>query len=88
MGRQPFPVALAKVQSADNVEHKWMQRDHEYCRHPKDSLDLICVSDLGLWSPAKFTFLSKPDFSADPNLESLRPFFADPIGTAGIAYSG
>ena len=73
---------------AANVGRQWIQADRDYSQHPKNSLDLICVSDLGLWSPAKFTFIATPDFKADPKLESLRPFFPDPIGTARIAYSG
>ena len=46
------------------------------------------MSDLGLWSPAKFTFVATPDFKANPKLESVRSSFPDPIGTARIAYSG
>ena len=73
---------------APNVEQKWIQADHAYSQHPKHSLDLICVSDLGLWSPTKFTFIPTPNFEADPTLESLRPYFPDAIGTARVAYSG
>ena len=73
---------------AANVEQTWIQADHDYSQQPKHSLDMICVSDLGLWSPAKFTFIATPDFEADPRLESARHFFPDPFGTARTVYSG
>ena len=41
---------------ATNVELTWIASDQAHSQHPKDSLDLICVSDLGMWCPAKFTF--------------------------------
>ena len=71
-----------------NIERKWIESDHSYSQHPKSSLDLICVSDLGVWSPVKFTFIATPNFGADPKLSSLRPHFPDPVGTARIAYTG
>ena len=73
---------------ATNVELTWIASDHDHAQHPKDSLDLICVSDLGMWCPAKFTFIATPNFDADPRLESVRHTFPDPLGTARIAYTG
>ena len=72
----------------ENIEIKWIESDHAYSQHPRSSLDLLCVSDLGLWSPVKFTFIATPDFDSDPKLSSLKPYFPDPLGTAKIAYSG
>ena len=72
----------------ENIETKWIGSDHTYSKHPRSSLDLICVSDLGLWSPVKFTFIGTPDFDANPKLSALRPYFPHPVGTARIAYSG
>ena len=72
----------------EHIETKWIESDHAYSQHPRSSLDLICVSDLGLWSPVKFTFIPTPNFDADPKLGSLRPYFPDPVGTARIAYAG
>ena len=71
-----------------NIEAKWIESDHIHSQHPRNSLDLICVSDLGLWCPVKFTFIATPDFDIDPSLEVLKPHFPDPLGTARIAYSG
>ena len=73
---------------ANNVEMRWIKSDHVYSQHPKLSLDLICVSDLGTWSPTKFTFISTPNFNENPNLETIRHTFPDPLGTARIAYTG
>lgn len=74
-----------------NIEGKWMKSDYEFAQHPRLALDLICVSDLGVWSPAKFSFIFTPDFNSDPkwkNLDHMKPFFPDSLGTARIAYSG
>ena len=73
---------------ADNIEKNWIEADQTYSEHPKHSLDLICVSDLGTWCPTKFTFIPTPKFDADPSLEALKPYFPDPLGTARIAYTG
>ena len=54
-----------------NIERKWIESDHSYSQHPKSSLDLICVSDLGVWSPVKFTFIATPNFGADPKLRGI-----------------
>ena len=75
-------------QPATNVEQKWIKSDHAHSQHPRESLDLICVSDVGMWCPTKFTFIHTPNVDADPTLESIRRFFPDPIGTARIAYTG
>lgn len=78
----------AKSTPAANVERQWIESDYAYSHHPKNSLDLICVSDLGVWTPAKFTFIATPDFKVNPKLESIRASFPDPLGTARIAYTG
>ena len=77
-----------KSKPIENIEKKWIEADHSFAQHPRSSLDLICVSDLGLWSPVKFTFIATPDSDSDPRLRALRPFFPDPVGTARTAYAG
>ena len=73
---------------AENIEKKWIESDYTYSQYPRSSIDLICVADLGVWAPVKFTFIATPDFDAAPKLIAMRPFFPDPVGTARIAYSG
>ena len=55
----------ARSTPAANVEHKWIQADHDYSQHPKHSLDLICVSDLEVWPESHWQgfALRQPDVS-------------------------
>ncbi len=44
-------------QPRKNVSARLEESDRFYATHPRESMDLICVADLGLWALAKMTFL-------------------------------
>lgn len=39
----------AKSQPADNITNAIIKADLEFVKHPKNSLDFLCVADLGTW---------------------------------------
>lgn len=64
---RPFPYGLLshshdwkKPESApaDNISKELFKRDHEFAQHPRESIDLICVPDVGVWS--KMTLFLHP----------------------------
>ena len=40
-----------------NISTRLVEFDRRHATHPRESLDLICVADLGFWGIAKLTFL-------------------------------
>ncbi|MFK0005456.1 DUF6602 domain-containing protein [Paenarthrobacter sp. NPDC090520] len=64
---RPFPYGLLAhshdwkqpdSHPAENVSSELFRRDMEHAHHPRESIDLICVPDLGTW--AKFTNFFPP----------------------------
>ncbi len=41
----------------DNVTEKLIESDQSYVSHPRESLDLLCVADLGTWALTKLALL-------------------------------
>lgn len=40
----------------ENIENKLIESDFQYVKHPREMLDVICVSDLAFWSASKATY--------------------------------
>ena len=53
-----------------NVQRNLIASDFKYSAHPRQSLDLLCVADLGTWSLTKLTFLN-PNVVGIPSLVPL-----------------
>lgn len=62
----PFPVGLLAhshtwtrpgSEPADNVTENLLRLDQEIAVHPRESLDYLCVSDLGMWSTAYMPYM-------------------------------
>ncbi|WP_367667011.1 DUF6602 domain-containing protein [Streptomyces sp. DG2A-72] len=62
----PFPVGLlahshswkkSGTSAAWNVYTLSMEMDKRYAKHPRESLDFLCVSDLGMWCTSRVPFI-------------------------------
>jgi hypothetical protein len=62
----PFPVGLlahshvwksSGSTPADNVTNQLRALDHAHVKHPRESLDFLCVADLGLWWTMRTPYL-------------------------------
>jgi hypothetical protein len=62
----PFPVGLlahshtwkaSGSTPADNVANQFRSLDNELVKHPRESLDYLCVADLGLWWTMRTPYL-------------------------------
>ena len=56
-----------------NISRKLLESDFAHVSHPRQSLDVLCVADLGAWTSAKVTFLG--------------PESADRLGNLQMAHS-
>ena len=65
-----------------NIALKLLQADVDYVSHPRQSLDVLCVADLGTWTTAKTTFLGprQVDFAKNPKIAQM-------YGSSGSAVS-
>lgn len=93
---RPFPYGLLAhshmwkkpgSKPADNISSELFRRDHQLSRHPKESLELVCVPDVGTW--CKQTSYSHgmhfpPDYFADMEPE-LRDATIAEIGKARLS---
>ncbi|MEU8531716.1 DUF6602 domain-containing protein [Streptomyces parvulus] len=60
----PFPVGLLAHSHSWKGDHQkarvqviCMEMDSAYARHPRESLDLLCIADLGVWFASRMPFL-------------------------------
>ncbi len=44
-------------QPESNISGKFRQTDEVYVSHPRESMDLLCVADLGIWAMLKVAFV-------------------------------
>ena len=51
-------------QPKNNITHKLWESDNAYTSHPRESLDVLCVADLGIWALHKLTFINPRLLSA------------------------
>jgi hypothetical protein len=63
-----------------NVAHNLRSLDNDLVRHPRESLDYLCVADLGLWWTVRIPYLPP-----SPNLGAV---IATPQGVQGTAVTG
>ena len=56
-----------------NISLKLLQSDFAHVSHPRQSLDVLCVADLGTWTSAKTTFLGphQIDFKKNPKIAQM-----------------
>ena len=52
-----------------NISQKLRLSDKVYVSHPRESLDLLCVADLGIWALHKVTFINPQNSS--PSLSTI-----------------
>jgi hypothetical protein len=62
----------------DNVNNSLNQSDLQFVRHPRETLDLICVADLATWVVMKVTFFG-------PSFSPWSPEMANTYGPRGSA---
>lgn len=74
-----------KSQPTDNIERKLLEEYQLKVKHPKLSLDFICVADLGFWNFVINTFIGPKNFPG--NWEVMAPFYGD-NGSASTSYIG
>lgn len=70
-------------QPKNNIAQKLRMSDATHVSHPRESLDLLCVADLGIWALNKVTFISTQG-EADG---TLRELFGEP-GSSMSVYIG
>ena len=44
-----------------NIARNLSKYDHQHVSHPRQTLDLLCVADLGAWTSSKSVFVSRQD---------------------------
>lgn len=56
-----------------NISKKLMESEFAHVSHPRQSLDVLCVADLGTWTSAKTTFLGprQVDYVANPKIAQI-----------------
>ena len=62
----------------DNITTRLIESDKSLVSHPRDSLDLLCVADLGTWNLVKYAF-----FSAEGVSRILQILANDSFGPEG-----
>ena len=60
-------------QPEHNISSKLRESDNTYIPHPRESLDLLCVADLGMWALNKISFLTTTGMNS-----SLRAKYGEP----------
>ena len=55
----------------DNITGNLIQSDLVHISHPRESLDLICVADLGTWTLGRLTFLRPQQMGCSEDLASI-----------------
>jgi hypothetical protein len=66
----------------DNIKKQLMVKDKEHAQHPRESLDILCVADLGLWILEREAFIYMVNQSGvEPELQQ----HAIPAHVAGTA---
>ncbi|RYV01056.1 hypothetical protein SOPP22_16790 [Shewanella sp. OPT22] len=68
----------------ENIQKKIIEEDYSKITHPINSLDLLCVADLGMWSIFKTTFTGPKHF---PDWSLLSDMYG-PDGSATSGYVG
>lgn len=85
----PFPVGLLahshdwKLPGSDparNVTRNFQELDQELAHHPRESLDYLCVSDLGTWSVSRMPYMP-------PSVVNLNRAATSQQRTEGAAYT-
>ena len=70
-----------KSQPIDNIENALWEADSASVHHPRESIDLITVSDLATWQCTKMTFLSPRQLSGNVDLQ--KSYGPDGYATTG-----
>ena len=57
----------------NNISRKLSESDFAHVSHPRQSLDVLCVADLGTWTSAKTTFLGprQVDYAVNPKIAQI-----------------
>lgn len=56
----------------DNIAHKLVTSDNLHVKHPRETLDFLCVADLATWTSFKFTCIP-PEFTRKLESSGYRP---------------
>jgi hypothetical protein len=68
----------------ENIKQKLIESDAEFVSHPRQQLDILCVSDLAAWTSSKMTFIGP---SQIPEWSIMAPIYGT-SGSATSAYIG
>lgn len=68
----------------NNIERKLRESDAAHVLHPRQTLDLFCVADVGTWISGKITFIGPPTIR---DWASLGPVMHSLYGLEGSAQS-
>lgn len=69
----------------ENIKESLIHADKDWVRHPRESLDYICVADLATWSISKLSYMSPQMLGNNDDLASLRAQFLELYGEDGSA---
>ena len=53
-----------------NIEQKLWESDQLHVSHPRQTLDLLCVADLGTWVTIKLSFIRQPSIPTSPEIKT------------------
>jgi hypothetical protein len=91
---RPFPFGILAhshmwkqpaSKPSDNVSNELYRRDIEHARHPRESIDLICVPDLGVWSKSSIYIHGKAYPGIQDSLQTFHTFTGTEGGGHAVA---
>ena len=53
-----------------NIEQKLWESDQLFLSHPRQTLDLLCVADLGMWVSIKLSTIRQPSIPTSPEIQT------------------
>ena len=54
----------------NNIKRKLWKSDQLFVSHPRQTLDLLCVADLGTWVSIKLSFIGQPAIPTSPDIHT------------------